>query len=108
MVRRYILALAVLGVFFVVAAGSSQAGWGGHSESSYPGESMSSESTNPAPEETTGAYDEPREGSMESSYEKEEAVETGRLPEDEKFESNVIIGDDIERKLREGIVTGGP
>jgi hypothetical protein len=109
MVRRYILALAVLGVFFVVAAGSSQAGWGYHSESSHPGESMSSESTTPAPEETPRAYDEPREGSMESSeYDKEKAVETGRLPEGERFENNAIFGDDVERQLREGIVTGGP
>lgn len=109
MVRRYILALAVLGVFFVVAAGSAQAGWGHHSESSQPGESMSSESTAPAPEETTGVYDEPREGSMESSeYTTEEPVETGRLLEDEKFGDNIVLGDDVERKLQEGIIPGGP
>ena len=109
MVHRYILALAVLGVFFVFSAGSSQAGWGGHSESSHPGESMSSESTTPAPEESTGTYEEPREGSMESSeYKTDEPVETGRLPEEERFENNTIFGDDVERQLREGIVTGGP
>jgi len=107
MVRRYILALAVLGVFFVVAAGSSQAGWGHHSESSHPGESMSTEPA--TPEETTGAYEDPKKSGMESSeYQTDEPAETGRLPEEERFENNVIFGDDVERQLREGIVTGGP
>jgi len=96
MVRRYFLALAVLGAFFLVAAGAAQAGWGGHSyESTEPGESMSS--TEPA-----------SEGMESSSYESEVAVETGRLPEDERFENNTIFGDDVERQLREGFVTGGP
>ena len=98
MVRRYIPALAVLGVFFVVAARSSQAGWGQHSGSSHPGESMSSESssksTSPASEESTGAYEDPKESGVESSeYQVEEPVETGRLPESEGSESNVTFGD---------------
>jgi hypothetical protein len=46
---------------------------------------------------------------MESSdYQKEEAVETGRLPESEGFESNVIPGEDVDRKLQEGTLPGGP
>jgi len=109
MVHRYLLALAVLGVFFVVSAGSSQAGWGSHSGSSHPGESMGSEPARPAPDETTGSYDEPGERSMESSeYRSEEPVETGRLPEREGFGSDVIFGDDVEKKLQEGTLTGGP
>jgi hypothetical protein len=46
---------------------------------------------------------------MESSeYRTDEPLETGRLPEDERFENNAIFGDDVERQLREGILTGGP
>lgn len=85
--RRSFLALAVLGVFLVVAAGSSQAGWGHHSESSQPGESMGSGSE--TMEEPTGAYEDPGKAGMESSeYKTEEAVETGRLPENKGFEPN--------------------
>jgi hypothetical protein len=46
---------------------------------------------------------------MESSeYESEVAVETGRLPEEERFEANLIFGDEVERNLRDGSLTGGP
>jgi hypothetical protein len=67
---------------------------------------MSSETA--APEETSSSFENPSEGMESSEYEKEEAVETGRLPADESFEANVIFGDDVEIKLQEGIVTGGP
>jgi hypothetical protein len=108
MVRRSILALAVLGVFFVVTAGSSQAGWGHHSESSQPGESMSSESMSPEPEETTRAYEDSREGSTESSeYKTEEPVETGRLPEGGWSESSEPVVNEIGGQLfRQGIDDG--
>lgn len=106
MVRRFFLALAVLGVFLVVAAGTSQAGWGHHSDSSQPGESMSSGSE--TMEGTTGAYEDPKEGGMESSgYKTEEAVETGRLPENKGFESNEPVVNEFGGTLfRQGIDDG--
>lgn len=79
MQRKYFLALAVLGAFFVIATSSAQAGWGYHSESSQPGESMSSEPANP--EGIQRSSEQPKEGMESSGYQKEEAVETGRLPE---------------------------
>ena len=106
MTRKYILALAILGAFSIIGAGAAQAGWGHSYESTQPGESMSSETN--APEETWSSSEHPSEGMKSSEYEHEEALETGRLPEDERFGTNVIFGDDVERKLREGIVTGGP
>lgn len=106
MVRRYFLALAVLGAFFIIAAGAAQAGWGHSYKSTQPGESMSSETA--APEGTWSSSEKSSEGMESSEYEKELAVETGRLPEDERFETNVIFGDDVERELREGFLTGGP
>jgi hypothetical protein len=79
MQKKYFLALAVLGAFFVIATSSAQAGWGYHSESSQPGESMSSEPANP--QGTTGSSEQSKEEMESSGYQKEEAVETGRLPE---------------------------
>lgn len=38
----------------------------------------------------------------------ENPIETGSLPESEGIGSIVIFGDDVERKLQEGIVAGGP
>ncbi len=86
MQRKYFLALAVLGAFFVIATSSAQAGWGYHSESSQPGESMSSESANP--EGTLGSSEQRKEGMESSGYQKEEAVETGKLPENMGLKSN--------------------
>ena len=46
--------------------------------------------------------------SMEfSEYQREEALETGRLPERGRSETNIIFGDDVERQLREGSLPGG-
>ncbi|MBI5342068.1 MAG: hypothetical protein HZB63_01875 [Deltaproteobacteria bacterium] len=106
MMRRYFLALAALGVFLAVAAGASQAGWGHHSESSQPGESMSSGSE--STEGTTGAYEEPGEAGMESSgYKTEEAVETGRMPEEKGFESSEPASNEFGGTLfRQGIDDG--
>lgn len=105
MARKWILAWSVLGVFFAVAAGSSQAGWSGHSESTQPGESMSSDFG------TTGENWVPSGSSSESmefsEYQKEEALETGRLPESGRSETSIIFGDDVERQLREGSLPGG-
>ena len=44
-----------------------------------------------------------------SGYESEVAIETGRLPEDTRFEHGVLLGDgeDIESRLREGFIAGG-
>jgi hypothetical protein len=106
MVQKYILALTVLGAFFIVAAGSAQAGWGHSYDSTLPGESMSSEPA--TPEGTWGTSEQQTQGMESSDYQKEEAVETGRLPESQGFESNMIIGDDVVRKLNEGIIPGGP
>lgn len=106
MMRRYFLALAVLGAFFFVAAGSSQAGWGHRSESSQPGESMDSASE--TMEEPTGAYEGPGEAGMESSeYKTEEAVETGRLPEEKGFEPNEPAASEFGgTRFRQGIDEG--
>jgi hypothetical protein len=86
MQRKYFLALAVLEAFFVIATSSAQAGWGYHSESSKPGESMSSEPA--GPQGTTGSSEQPEKSMESSGYQKEEAVETGRLPERGELESN--------------------
>jgi hypothetical protein len=49
------------------------------------------------------------EGMVSSEYESEAAVETGRLPVEDRFEHGVLLGDgiDIETKLREGFIAGG-
>jgi hypothetical protein len=66
---------------------------------------MSSETA--APEETLGSSENPSEGMESSEYEKEEAVETGRLPESEGFESERSPAVEIGGMLyREGIDTG--
>jgi hypothetical protein len=71
-------------------------------------EPTSSESEVTLPEETTGAYEEPVEYRMESSEFRSEApVETGRLPES-GFEPEIVFGDDVDKKLQEGVVIGGP
>ena len=106
MVQRYLLALAVLGVFFVVSAGSAQAGWGHSYDSKPPGESMSSEPA--TPEGASSSTEQQTQGMDSSDYQKEEAVATGRLPESDGFQSNVIPGDDVDRKLQEGTLPGGP
>jgi len=107
MMRRSFLALAVLGVFLAVAAGSSQAGWGHHSESSQPGESMGSGSE--TMEGSAGPYEDPGEAGMESSeYKTEEAVETGRLPEDKGFESNKPAVNEFGGTLFRQGIDGGP
>jgi len=107
MVRKYFLALTVLGVFFVIATGSAQAGWGHQDESSQPGETMSSEPA--APQGTWGTSEQPKEGMDSSQYQKEEAVETGKLPESRGFESNEPAVEEIGGRLyREGIDGGGP
>jgi hypothetical protein len=92
MVHRYLLALAVLGVFFVVSTGSAQAGWGHSYDSKPAGESMSSEPA--TPEGASSSVEQQTQGMESSDYQKEEAVETGSLPEAEGFESNEISGHD--------------
>jgi hypothetical protein len=106
MVRRYFLALAILGAFFLIAAGAAQAGWGHSYESTQPGETMSSGTD--SPEEAWSSSETDSKDMESSEYEREVAVETGRLPEKERFEANVIFGDDVERNLRDGSLTGGP
>lgn len=107
MVRKYFLALAILGAFLVIAAGSAQAGWGHSYETTQPGESMSNSETFTAGENWISS-DSCCEGMETSEYESEVAVETGRLPEEGSFEPNLIFGDEVERDLREGRVIGGP
>lgn len=106
MQRKFFLALAALGVFSLIAGGSAQAGWGHSHKSTQPGETMSSEESAP-PQESVGATERSEEGMKSSEYRGEEALETGRLPESERFGSNVIFGDDIEQRLQEGFVPGG-
>lgn len=106
MVRKSFLVLTVLGAFLVIAAGVTQTGWGHSYESTGPGESMSSE-TGTAGENWISS-DSCCEGMVSSEYESEAAVETGSLPEEERFEANLIFGDEVERNLRDGSLTGGP
>ena len=107
MQRKFFLALAALGVFSLIAAGSAQAGWGHSHKSTQPGETMSSEESAP-PQESVIRSENPGEEMKSSEYQREEALETGELPESERSESKVIFGDDVERQLREGFLTGGP
>ena len=108
MVRRYLLALVMSGLALAVAASSSQAGWGYHSGSSERGETMSSESSTPAPEESTGAYDNPGERSKETSgYQAEQPVETGKLPETGNSESGEhVVYESGGQLFRQGIDDG--
>ena len=107
MVRRYVLALSVLGIAFIVAAGSAQAGWGHRSETSQPGSSMMSEPATPAPEGSVESSEPSREGVESSEYQREEALETGRLPDigwTETDRSRVDVVGGI--PYREGIDSG--
>ena len=106
MQRKYFMALAVLGAFFVVATSSAQAGWGYHSESSHPGESMSSEPA--GPQGTTGSSEQPKESMEPSGYQKEEAVETGKLPERGRLESNEPATPEVGGRVFRPDVDSGP
>lgn len=79
MQRKLFLALVVLGVTSLIAMGSAQAGWGHSYKSTQPGETMSSDESAP-PQESVGQTENPGE-EMKSEYQREEALETGRLPE---------------------------
>lgn len=105
-IRKSFLALTVLGAFLLIAAGTAQAGWGEHSYTE-PGESMSSEFGTMG--ENYLSYETSSESVEFSGYESEVAIETGRLPEDTRFEHGVLLGDgeDIESRLREGFIAGG-
>jgi hypothetical protein len=107
MVQKPFLALTVLGAFLVIAAGVAQDGWGHSYETTQPGESMSNSETFTAGENWISS-DSCCEGMVSSEYESEAAVETGRLPEEERFEADLIFGDEVERNLRDGSLTGGP
>jgi hypothetical protein len=97
MVRRYIPALSILGVLFVVAAASSQAGWGHHSGSSYHEESMRSESRfeyhAEQPVETGTVY---------------QTVETRRLPDSFWVDSNKPIVNENGGQLFRQSIDDGP
>ena len=105
MVRKYFLVLTVLAAFFMVAAGSAQAGWGHSYDTTQPGKTMSSE---PATPDASTSSSEQQEPSMESSdYQKEEAVETGMLPETRGFESNEPAAVDVGGVLYRGGIDAG-
>jgi hypothetical protein len=105
MVRKWFLALTILAAFFMVAAGSAQAGWGHSYDSTQPGETMSSEPA--TPEGSTRSSDQETESKESSDLQREEAVETGTLPESRGFESNEPVTEDIGGVLyRQGIDTG--
>lgn len=106
MVRKYFLALTILAAFFMVASGSAQAGWGHSYDSTQPGETMSSE---PATPEASTSSSEQQTQTMESTdYQKEEAVETGKLPESQGFESNEPAVEDVAGVLYRGGIDAGP
>lgn len=108
MTRKLWLALTVPGVFLVLVAGSGLAeGRVLSHESAQAGESMSSEfgtmGENWVPSGSSG------ERLEFSEYGREEALETGRLPEREvRSETIAIFGHDVDRQLRAGSVPGGP
>lgn len=67
---------------------------------------MSSEGS-AAPEESVGRTENPSEGMESSEYQREEALETGRLPESEGFESDRPVVNEIGSNLfRQGIDDG--
>jgi hypothetical protein len=67
---------------------------------------MSSESA--SPEGTTGAAEQPKEGMESSGYQKEEAVETGKLPENKGLESNEPATVEIGGRIFRPDVDTGP
>lgn len=105
MLRKYFLALTVLAAFFIIAAGSAQAGWGHSYDSTQPGETMSSEPA--APEGSSSSSEQQTQGMESSDYQKEEAVETGRLPESQGFESNEPATVDVGGVLYRGGIDAG-
>ncbi len=105
MVRRTFLPLMVLAVFSAVTTGSAQAGWGHSSGSSQQGETMSPEPAIPGG--TWGTSEHPKEGMETSEYDREESLETGRLPESRGFESGETAMEEIGGRLyRHGVDTG--
>ncbi|HZW35713.1 MAG: hypothetical protein ACM319_07775 [Deltaproteobacteria bacterium] len=106
MVRKYFLALSILAAFFMVAAGSAQAGWGHSYDSTAPGQSMSSEPA--APESSTSSSEQQTQSMESSDYQKEEAVETGKLPESRGFESDEPAATDVAGVLYRGGIDAGP
>jgi len=106
MVRKYFLALAVMGALFVIATSSAQAGWGHSYESSQPGESMSSEPA--TPQGSWGTSEKPKEGMDSSAYQKEEPVETGKLPQStlESNEPAAVVNEFGGVRFRQGIDDG--
>jgi hypothetical protein len=102
------MASEVVTAMIFIATGSAQAGMVGHVSAVPIGPALMHRSGGEADAVGAGrAHEQPKEGMKSSEYQREEAVETGKLSERKGFESNETPVEEIGGRLyRKGVDTG--